>query len=260
MNTDDTTPDGPGDAGAHPTDTRPLGAWLRLVDRLISREFATALEGEDLTRRDWMLLNALAGTVDVPGMTTRLDAGGARVDRLADRGWITRDERGPWTLTDTGRAAFDRLSEKVDAVRAKVSGSVSDDEFAQLKTSLEGIARDLGWDETQPMGGASGKKSHARGSGWGPYGHGHGFGGFGHEFGERRHPSDDHVHEHGFGPGRHGFGPGHHARLREECERRHHGAHAHHDAEHAYERGFAAGFDAAGRVNDRPAASAPAAD
>ncbi|QAY59434.1 hypothetical protein ET475_05120 [Microbacterium protaetiae] len=278
--------------GSTPTDPRPLGAWLRLVDRLIAREFASALEGADLTRRDWMLLNAAAGTVEAPWMADRLTPGGKRVARLARRGWIAR-EGDTWKVTDEGRSALDRLTEKVEAVRAKVTGTLSDDEFAQLKGSLESIARGLGWDESQPLPPRRGRRGarrgarpngDERGAGWGPYGRGHGFGGYGREFGERRRGHDPRgayqrgwnarerrigeaggdfdaraEFEHGFGPGRRGFGPGHHAYLREEFERRHHGRGMRNprSAEGAYERGFAAGFTAA---NARPAASTPPVD
>jgi len=264
------------DAGA--TGPRPLGAWLRLVDRLIAREFATAFADDEVTRRDWMLLNAVAGTVDAPWMTERA---GKRIVRLARRGWIARVD-GDWSLTDSGREALDRLGAKVDAVRTKIAGTLPADEFAQLTASLETIARELGWDESQPMprrGRAP--KGRERGAGWGPFDHGHGFGGYGHEFGERRrgHGHGGYRDEfgerrrhgrgfadegpdfgpgaergHGLAPGRRGFGPGHHAHLREEFERRHHGGHGHgrghgcdvqHAAEQAYERGFSAGFSAA---------------
>ena len=49
-----------------PTDRRPLGYWLRTVDGLLTREFAAAFDGVGVTRRDWMLLNALSGDVDAP--------------------------------------------------------------------------------------------------------------------------------------------------------------------------------------------------
>lgn len=261
MTTIDNTPDEPHDEGSHPTDRRPLGMWLRVVDRLISREFAAAFDGESVSRRDWMVLNAVAGTVDAEGLADRLAHGGKHVRRLADRGWITRDDDGAWALTETGTAAFGRLSEKVGAVRAKVAGTLPDDDFAQLKASLEAMARGMGWDETQPMprgrgprGRFAGRRGHRHDEdefgehGYGPH---HGFGEHGFDprarFGE--HGFDPRVEcEHGFGPGRRGFGPGHHAHLREEFERRHHGRAHKGDprrAEHAYERGFAAGFDAA---------------
>ncbi len=260
--TDDNTPDDTGDEGPSRI---PLGAWLRLVDALITRELASALDPDDLSRRDWMLLNAISGATDAPWIAERLAHGAKHVRRLAERGWIARDDSGDWTLTDDGHAAQKRLGEKVAAVRARVAGAVSDDEFAQLLTSLKAIARELGWDESQPMprrgrGLGRSRSLHDRREDWG-HGHDAGWGahhehmGFG--------PAHPHPHDEGFGPHAQGFGPAHrrghsigHECAHTEVERSHHGAaHAHgahghgvhrrRRAERAYERGFAAGFAAA---------------
>ena len=67
MNTEDIN-----DTGSGPADRRPIGYWLRVVDGLLTHEFAVALEAEGLSRRDWMLLNVLSGDVDAPGLSERL--------------------------------------------------------------------------------------------------------------------------------------------------------------------------------------------
>ena len=171
-NTQDTPDD---NAGA-----RPLGFWLRTVDALINREFAAAFDGEGATRRDWMLLNAVSGDVNVPGFADRVARkGGKRLRGLEQRGWVEESGDGTWILTEEGAAAKERLGGIVDDIRSRVSGAVSPEDFATTLASLEAIARELGWDESDS-------------SSW------PGFGG-------------------GFGPGR-GFGPrlgtGHPPRLR----------------------------------------------
>src|SRR5688572_30245270 len=58
MNDEDTDFNAPSDEGDHDTASegaRPIGYWLRAVDRLISREFADAFAGAGIDRRDWML-------------------------------------------------------------------------------------------------------------------------------------------------------------------------------------------------------------
>lgn len=193
---------------------RPLGYWLRLVDRLISHEFATAFEGEDVTRRDWMLLNALSGEVDAPGLSERLARkGGKHLRRLAALGWIEEQGDGTWTLTDAGRAARERLGGAVGGIRSRVAGAVSAEDYATTVASLEAIARELGWDETQPF---------PRGSGFGP-GRGR-FGGFG-GFSPGRFGGPRPFHP-GWGPNlHHGFDPraGRHAAWAED------GCHGHGD-------------------------------
>ncbi|ALX65878.1 MarR family winged helix-turn-helix transcriptional regulator [Microbacterium sp. XT11] len=46
-----------------PASPRPFGFWITAVDRLLAAEFATAFEREGANRRDWRLLNVIDGTV-----------------------------------------------------------------------------------------------------------------------------------------------------------------------------------------------------
>lgn len=190
-------------------DSRPLGAWLRTVDRLLTAEFATAFTGEGVDRRDWMLLRGLAreNRPVAPGH------GAKRLRRLAERGWITEID-GFWTLTDEGRASQRRLADIVDGIRSRVAGAVSPEDFATTLASLEAIARELGW--TEDSGERVGR--------FGRFGRGHGgHRGHGDERGCRGH------HPHGDHRGHHGH---------------HHGHRGHHRrGERAYERGFDAGFE-----------------
>ena len=251
---------------------RPLGYWLRAVDALLTREFAVAFEGAGVTRRDWMLLNALSGGAPLPAFE-RFARKGKRLSALEERGWTEESGDGTWVLTDEGRAAKERLGTIVDGIRSRVAGAVSPEDFATTLSSLEAIARELGWDESvrMPRGG------FGRGRGFGPargfgrdFGPGAGFGpGFGRGFGPGA----------GFGPefgG--GFGPSHFGGAHcdpAEHEAHHHGAHhhgshhrRHHEggsrgrgeragrrAERAYERGFDAGFSR-GRSGDSADAGA----
>lgn len=190
MNTDDTQNDQHNDNGGgerRPTDRRPLGYWLRVVDHLLTREFAIALEGEDLTRGEWMLLSILAGDLDAPEFRERLARKGKRLRRLEERGWVEQQGDGSWNLTEAGRDAKDRIAVVVDGLRARLVEAAGPDAFATTMSSLEAIARELGWDE-----------SHGRGF----PGRG-GFGGWG-----RPRPFRPEI-RFGFGPNRHhGFEPG----------------------------------------------------
>ncbi|MFG6475824.1 MarR family winged helix-turn-helix transcriptional regulator [Microbacterium sp. P06] len=219
------------DTNENETPRRPLGYWLRVVDGLLAHEFAASLDDADVSRRDWMLLNAVDSSVDTPWLAERLARKSGRVRRLADRGWIVEAD-GRWELTEAGRAEKDRLAALVDGMRERVSGAVSPEDFDTTLASLEAIARELGWDESADAG----HRRHGFAGGFGP-GFRDGFGG-GHR---------------GFGPGHRGFGRGH--GHRGFGHGRDHGCGDHQPhGEQAYERGFTAGFE-----RGRAAASAPVA-
>jgi len=197
--------------------TRPLSAWVRTVDRLLARERHAALTTNDVSPRDARVLRLLASDRfgDRREMLTHFPHAGKRLRSLVERGWVTGGH-GEWTLTEEGRATAERLTQLRDGLDARITSAVSEDELAAASATLEAVARALGWNEGDRM-----PRHHPRDHrGFGPgfdlgrgFGHGHGFG-----------P--------GFGAGR-GFGP-------------HRGAlHDAHDAQQAFERGFAAGFEKA---------------
>ncbi|GAA5085499.1 hypothetical protein GCM10025760_04430 [Microbacterium yannicii] len=247
-----------------PAEPRPLGYWLRAVDALLTREFATALEAEGIGRRDWMLLNVLSGDIDAPELRERLARKGKRLRGLEERGWVVEHGDGTWALTDLGRAEKERISGIVDGIRSRVVDAVGDAEaYTALTSSLEAIARELGWDENtagRERGfGGFGRPGFGRGGvpGFGPEFRGHGVGpGFrpnwGPGFGGRPRPFDPDIHD-GYGHNRHrGFAPGrpgHPAERFDEpmrgygehgCAGHHpHAGHSHfdHDGDHGHDHG-----------------------
>lgn len=257
-NTDDTT-------DAVPTDRRPLAYWLRAVDALLTREFADAFEREGVTRREWMLLNALSGDVDAPGLAERLARKGKRLRGLESRGWAEEQGDGTWSLTDAGRDARARLGETVDGIRSRAVAAAGDEAFATTMASLEAIAREFGWDESapRPFGPRGGRgfrgprpfRPEIR-HGFGPNLH-RGFApgrpgdpgtdprGIDSVEARHGHPSEGCRHP-GAHHGHHGH-HGHHIHGEHGADHGHHGEHRHHGgrrAERAFERGFAAGFAA----------------
>lgn len=263
-----------------PTDKRPLGSWLRAVDGLLTREFATALAAEGISRRDWMLLNVLSGDIDAPQLRDRLARKGKRLRTLEERGWAAEQGDGTWTLTDLGRSEKERLGAIVDGIRSRVVAAVGGDEaYAALTGSLAAIARELGGDENTAGHGFGGFGGFGR-PGFGRFG-APGSGGFGTGFGGWPRPFDPGIHDgygrdrhRGFAPGRHGHPAGRfdepmHGDSVDACLGHHpHAGHSHRDheghdhphgthgghggrvrgerggrrAQRAYERGFDAGF------------------
>jgi hypothetical protein len=161
-----------------------------------------------------MLLNLLSGDIDAPEVRERLARRGKRLRGLEERGWVEEHGDGTWSLTDLGRSEKDRIGVTVDGIRSRVVDAVGDAEaYAVLTTSLEGIAREFGWDEnaTGRERGYGGLGGFGRRGfpGFGPEFRGAGFGpGWGHGFGRGPRPFEYDIHD-GFGHNRHrGFGPG----------------------------------------------------
>ena len=138
------------------TAPRPIGFWLKLVDRLIDEQFASTLEEHGVTRRQWQLLNVLAKE---PATVEQLDAAVApflsagdsessaeHLSELIDSAWVDATPTG-YELTERGRVALDKLAEVVAAQRTLATEGVTPEEYEQTVSVLERVARNLGWND-----------------------------------------------------------------------------------------------------------------
>jgi DNA-binding MarR family transcriptional regulator len=138
-------------------DTRPLGYWLRLVDRLIDEQFATTLEEHGITRRQWQLMNVLA---QAPASVAELDAAIApflaaateereressveHLTELIESAWVDATPTG-YELTVRGQAALERLAVVVAEQRTVITAGVTDAEYQQTVGVLQRVAANLG--------------------------------------------------------------------------------------------------------------------
>jgi hypothetical protein len=134
---------------------RPLAYWLALVDRLVEERFSAALEEHGVTRVQWRVLGVLASgpatAADLEGALTDMppEPGGTtaaeELGELVDSGWVVAD--GSYTITDRGAAAYDRLADVVDELRATLTEGLTDEEQAATGVALERMARNLGWSD-----------------------------------------------------------------------------------------------------------------
>ncbi|HEV8559008.1 MAG TPA: MarR family transcriptional regulator [Actinophytocola sp.] len=127
---------------------RPIGYWIKEVDRLVEEGFAGLLAGEGLTRRHWQVLNTLAGgTTSQDGLDRALapfldGAGNAPVVAdLEGRGWVRRE--GGIALTATGSRAHAALSERVGTHRRRMTEGITAEEYASVVGVLERMAANL---------------------------------------------------------------------------------------------------------------------
>jgi DNA-binding MarR family transcriptional regulator len=132
---------------------RPIGFWLKLVDRLIDEQFAATLEEHGITRRQWQLLNVLHAQ---PATIEQLDAAVApflaaeetsaeHLTELVESAWVESTAKG-YALTERGRAALDRLSQVVATQRTAIAEGVSAEQYQATVAVLERMAANLGFE------------------------------------------------------------------------------------------------------------------
>lgn len=131
---------------------RPIGYWLKHLDRLIEDGFERTLIDEGFTRRHWQLLNVVQ-----EGPTTRDTAaakmasflvdGRVELDRAVDdlgrRGLIAAHDDDTLSLTEEGERAFAAVQAKVGEFRMLVTKGLDEDEYDRVVDALERMAGNL---------------------------------------------------------------------------------------------------------------------
>jgi hypothetical protein len=139
---------------------RPIGFWLKLVDRMIDEQFASTLEEHGVTRRQWQLLNVLSretatvGQLDAavaPFLSATSDdpsenSSAEHLIELVESTWVV-DSPGGYELTERGTLAFERLTEVVATQRTVMTVGINPDEYEATVGALERMARNLGWSD-----------------------------------------------------------------------------------------------------------------
>ncbi len=133
---------------------RPIGFWLKLVDRLIDDSLDALLGHAGLTRRHWQVLNLLYEAPATVQQTDArlapfLDAGEPTtrpvLDDLHARGWMTWTDAEQAALTEAGSAAHADLRQKVADGRARLAAGITPEEYAATIEVLRRMAVNLGW-------------------------------------------------------------------------------------------------------------------
>jgi hypothetical protein len=137
-----------------PTDRRPIGFWLKLVDRLLDEGFDRLLGDEGLARRHWQVLTALQrgpATVEeldttlAPFLDGREPSTRPVLDDLAARGWATWSDGDRAASTPAGAAAHADLLARVATHRRRVAEGVTAEEYLATVAVLRRMAANLGW-------------------------------------------------------------------------------------------------------------------
>jgi hypothetical protein len=133
---------------------RPIGFWLKLVDRLIDERFAAIIEEHGVTRRQWQLLGVIASS---EATAEQLDAAIApflqegavetsadHLAELVESDWVSISD-GEYELTPRGTLAYSKLSEVVAGLRRTVADGIPEPDYETTLASLERMARNLGY-------------------------------------------------------------------------------------------------------------------
>jgi hypothetical protein len=131
---------------------KPIGYWLKELDRRIEGTLDRTLADEGVTRRDWQVLNALDTTpaerhavVDAlrpfwgEGATDPDDV----LEALVARGWALRDADRRYALSPEGDATRSTLLERVKELRMAIADGVTPDDYQTTIATLERMAKNL---------------------------------------------------------------------------------------------------------------------
>ena len=147
------------------TTVRPIGFWLKLVDRMIDDGFARTLEEHGVTRRQWQLLTILDANPAtgeqlsaairpfLQGDTTSVEVGEPttaeeNLEELMESDWVVLEGE-LYALTERGRTLFEKLRVVVADMRDQASEGVSEKDYATTLATLERMATNLGWRDTE---------------------------------------------------------------------------------------------------------------
>lgn len=131
---------------------KPIGYWLKELDRLIERTLDRALSDEGVTRRDWQVLNALDPTptardevVDRLRPFWGIEAvdPDTVLDGLIARGWALRDAAARYALSAEGETARGVLLERVNELRATIADGVTPEQYTTTIDTLRRMAENL---------------------------------------------------------------------------------------------------------------------
>jgi len=129
---------------------RPIGWWLKQLDRLIEERFERTLHDRGLRRRHWQVLDILAAGPTPAGRVAEALApfAGAGepvpgvVEDLVARGWVTPRPDG-LQLTEAGRRGHAEVSEQVAETRRLVAYGISAGDYQQVVATLRRMVGNL---------------------------------------------------------------------------------------------------------------------
>jgi DNA-binding MarR family transcriptional regulator len=134
-----------------PTERRPIGYWVKEVDRLLEASLDAILTGHGLSRRHWQVLhvieqggatNAEVDTRLAPFLTDAEPTMNGYIRDLRALG-VAEESAGVLTLTPEGRALFDTLIAEVSEFRRRAVAGISREDYTLTVSVLERMTDNL---------------------------------------------------------------------------------------------------------------------
>lgn len=133
---------------------RPIGYWVKVVDKLIDAQFAESAGDAGITRRQWQILNVLAERGEATPEEVRaaiapfLDVGETLDQHLDGIGDLVAVQGDDIRMTAEGIERLQSVKARsVQRLRDRVASGLTPEDYDTTLRSLERIARNLGWSE-----------------------------------------------------------------------------------------------------------------
>ena len=130
---------------------KPIGYWVKQLDRLIELTLDQALVHEGLSRRDWQLMNVLhQEPATIQAIDDALepfwgagDVGSEVISGFVRRGWAQLGEDHRYGLTDRGEGALAGATRRVHVLRTLMTDGLTAVEYVATVDSLRRMATNL---------------------------------------------------------------------------------------------------------------------
>jgi hypothetical protein len=138
------------------TAPRPLGYWVKTVDRMLDEQFEAEADGHGLSRQEWRLLSRLrtsavaveAAGAALPPSTGEEQTTEEALEALCSKGYAERQTT-EYRLTDEGGAKAGEVQDaSTQRILDRALDGLTPEDAQHLVATLERIATNLGYQPT----------------------------------------------------------------------------------------------------------------
>ncbi len=126
---------------------KPIGYWLKELDRRIEATLDRALAEDGVNRRQWQVMNVLgpapAARAEVLEALRPFGETGEALDELVARGWALRDADARVALSAEGERVKGALLERIKELRMSIADGVTPEQYNTTIDTLEKMAANL---------------------------------------------------------------------------------------------------------------------